>query len=296
MEPLYRFPEGFLVSNFGQAAQELTAASALIQLRSVSKTFKNREVYTLPNYVLFIPLLGQKIFYAQAKALAVEAGDVLFIRRNAPISCDLTRLDQGRFEALMFYIEPEFIAAILQKYQIHLKAIPRVQDLCALKVTPLLKNCIESLLPLYLHTAKHAEALIQLKMEELLLHLLEGEEADPLLALLASASQSELHPYLELIENCLAEPMTIEQMAQALHQSPTAFKKEFKRIFGLPPAQYLLEKRLERAAQMLNFSEQSITEIGLANGFESTSHFIQAFKKRFAATPRQYKMSKLDSF
>ena len=296
---MYRFPEGFLLSAFGSAAQELQGPSALIQLRSVSKTFKNREVYTLPNYVLFIPLLGQKIFYAQAQAYPVEAGEVLFIRPQAPISCDLVRLDQGCFEALMFFMEPEFIRQILQKYQIHLKpAAGQMQDICKVIVTPLLQNCIESLLPLYVQRPKHAEALIQVKMEELLLSLLESEDdqAQALFALLAGAGKSELQSYLELIEHCLAEPMTVEQMAHKLHQSPSLFKKEFKRHFGMPPAQYILEKRLERAAQMLRLSDQSMTEVGLANGFESTSHFIQCFKKRFGCTPRQYKMSKLDGF
>lgn len=291
---MYHFPEGFQLQAFAQPSSTLKAESAAIQLRAVSKTFKNREVYTLPSYVLFIPLLGKKIFYAQQQAYPVEVGDLLFVRQGAPISCDLVRLDQGLFEAIMFYMQPEFIREVLHKYQIQLKRSPaETQDLCTVKVTPLLKNCIESLLPLYMQRPRHVEVLIQLKMEELLLTLLdsEPEQAGALLNLLAGASQPELQPYLELIEQCLAEPLSVDEMALRLHLSPSAFKNNFKQHFGQPPAQFMLEKRLQRARQMLENSEQSITEIGLANGFESTSHFIQCFKKSFGKTPRQARLA-----
>lgn len=290
---MYYFPEGFRIERF---LQELDSKSAHIQLFSVKKTFKNREEYVVPNYVFFITLKGEKIFYDAQNAYPVASGDLLLIRKGAKISCDLTELENQSYEALMFYIDPELITNILNKYKIDIsgKILTTSIDLCSLKVTPILKNCIESLLPFFMQKPKHYEVLIQLKMEELILHLLDSPLEKEILTLFQEAAQPERLPYISLIENCLKTPQTIEQMAKFMNQSPSKFKTTFKALFGLPPAQYLQNKRLEKANHLLLTSKKTITEIGFETGFETTSHFIKVFKKKYDITPGQLKKSKLN--
>lgn len=233
--------------------------------------------------------------------LEVEAGNLLLIRAGARLSCDLTRLDEGRFEALMFQMDTAFIAKVLDQYQRACPpqtAFPELgapQDLCQITVSPLLKSSIESLLPFFMDPSDHYQLLIQLKMEELLLHLLHLERAPgqnstdstAVFSLLAEVCSPERNAYLELINHCLHTPLSIEQMAQRVHQSPTTFKKTFKQYFQQPPAQYLQHKRLEEAHYLLRNTTDSITDVGFACGFESTSHFIQAFKRKYNQTPGQ---------
>jgi AraC family transcriptional regulator, exoenzyme S synthesis regulatory protein ExsA len=299
MGSFYTLPEGFTPESL---QRNLGTDSALIQLRSVSKTFKNKERYTVPGYLLFITLQGQKVFYEGARSFPVQAGDLLLLRAGARVSCDLTRLDTGRFEAVMFQMEPRFIADVLHKYQLGVEATPSLpsaspQDLCRIAVSPLLKSSIESLLPFFLSASSQHTLLLQLKLEELLLHLLHLEPAqqEPVIALLQEVHFPERHAYLALIQQCLHEPLTIEEMARAVHQSPTVFKQKFKQWFKLPPAQYLQEKRLEEAHYLLRNSHQSITDIAFACGFGSASHFIQVFKGKYKQTPGQFKKSNSDS-
>lgn len=294
----YHLPENFHLESY---AQGLKAPSAQVALRTVSKTFKNKERYTVPCFVLFIPLRGQKIFYQDGQEFPVEAGQLLLIRAGARLSCDLSRLDDGLFEALMFQMHEDFLAGVLHKHaQAHQPSALQAstpQDLCLLDVTPLLKSCIESLLPFFDPTVTGPTSLIQLKMEELLLHLLHLDANDTarVHALLAEAQAPERAAYLRLIQQALESPMGIEQMARAMHQSPTTFKKNFKQYLGLPPAQYLQDKRLEEAHYLLRSTDQNITEIGLQCGFESPSHFIQVFKRKYHMTPGQLKKSDLNT-
>lgn len=310
--PYYHLPAGFSMQEHAQG-QKLGADRAQIQLRSISKTFKNKERYTVPDYLLFIPLAGQKVFYHGPQQLEVEAGNLLLIRAGARLSCDLTRLDEGRFEALMFQMDAAFIARVLDQYQRACPpqtAFPELgtpQDLCQITVNPLLKSSIESLLPFFMDPSAHYQMLIQLKMEELLLHLLHlphlprlphpedlervpgqnSTDSTAVFSLLAEVCSPERNAYLELINHCLHTPLSIEQMAQRVHQSPTTFKKTFKQYFQQPPAQYLQHKRLEEAHYLLRNTTDSITDVGFACGFESTSHFIQAFKRKYNQTPGQ---------
>lgn len=291
---MYQFPPGFLLEKYSSPSSTLEGVNSRVQLRSVRKTFKNTESYTVPRDILFIPLLGQKIFYTQGEAYPVSPGELLFIRKNAPLKCDLVALEQGRYEAIMFHLERDFIVEVLHKYQIELPATPQhPQNLSKMQVTPLLKSSIESLLPLYIHSSSHKSALTQIKMEELLLNMLDSpnEERHPFLNLLASNTDPEHQAYLELIERCVVEPMNVNEMSQALHKSPTVFKKEFKHYFKQSPAQYILTQRLDRAEALLLKSDLPITQIGFDCGFESTSHFIQTFKKKRGQTPGQLRKS-----
>lgn len=285
---MYHFPSGFETA---ACRNDLDAETATIRLRSVRETFSEREAFIVPAYYFFIVLKGQKLFYQGTHELSVEPGQVLLIRKGACVTCDVVRLDEGAFEAVMFLMDTDFIAEVLRKYAVAVPVPLPEQSLCRIDVTPFLQGSIESLLPYFVSRAPRHEGLIRLKMEELLLNLIEGGGHE-VLGVLGDAADSERQAYLAQLEHWIAEPVTIEQMAASLHQSPTAFKQGFKKRFGQPPAQYLQEKRLERAYQQVLTSNESMTQIALATGFESLSHFIQVFRKRYGQTPGQVKKAR----
>lgn len=284
---MYHFPAGFQARD---CRNDLDDASASILLRTVHETFHNREAYVVPAYYLFIVLRGRKVFHVTSpdESLSVEPGQALLIRKGACLTCEIERLDDGAFDAVMFLMDEPFLAEVMKKYEISLNETPPPQrPLCRMEVSPFFQACVESLLPYFMQRAPRHEMLIRLKMEELLLNLFESGQMQAVLSVFADALLSRRQRFLSLIESCIAEPLTIEQMAVRLHQSPTAFKQEFKKLFGLPPAQYLQEKRLEQAHRLILTSQEPITQIALATGFESPSHFSQVFRRRYSCTPGQ---------
>ena len=86
------------------------------------------------------------------------------------------------------------------------------------------------------------------------------------------------------------QPWTLQQMAQHCGMGITAFSQYCRELVNSGPVEYLNQCRLDRAArQLLNRPEQAITEIALDNGFNSSQYFATAFRKRFKATPRDYR-------
>ncbi|NON33435.1 helix-turn-helix transcriptional regulator, partial [Klebsiella pneumoniae] len=63
----------------------------------------------------------------------------------------------------------------------------------------------------------------------------------------------------------------------------------FRTSFGLPPHQYLLARRLNRARQLLRLGEIPLGEIALMCGFASASHFSNRFRQALGATPGEYR-------
>ena len=83
------------------------------------------------------------------------------------------------------------------------------------------------------------------------------------------------------------KPLTLQEFACLSNHSLSAFKKEFKKTYNIPPKQWINGKRLERALTLLTITDKNITEICYEAGFDNLSHFIQLFKKKFGSTPKK---------
>ena len=94
---------------------------------------------------------------------------------------------------------------------------------------------------------------------------------------------------VDMIEQQLAEPLNIGQLAAHCALSPYHFARMFRQSFGVPPHQYLLARRLARARDLLRNSAMGLGDIALACGFASASHFANRFKQTVGATPGEYR-------
>jgi AraC-like DNA-binding protein len=85
------------------------------------------------------------------------------------------------------------------------------------------------------------------------------------------------------------DPLDVRTLAEAARLSPAHFSREFRRAFGETPHQYLLTRRLERAAALLRTTDRSVTEICLAVGLRSLGSFTTSFGRAFGLSPAAYR-------
>jgi AraC-like DNA-binding protein len=85
------------------------------------------------------------------------------------------------------------------------------------------------------------------------------------------------------------EPLDVPALARAAHLSPAHFSREFRRVFGETPHQYLLTRRLERAAALLRNTDRSVADICLAVGLRSVGSFTTSFGRAFGLSPTAYR-------
>lgn len=93
----------------------------------------------------------------------------------------------------------------------------------------------------------------------------------------------------EYIEQHLAEPLPLGQLAGLCALSEYHFARMFQTSFGLPPHRYVLARRLAHACRLLRHSRLALGEVALACGFASASHFSNRFRQALGATPGQYR-------
>jgi AraC family transcriptional regulator len=104
--------------------------------------------------------------------------------------------------------------------------------------------------------------------------------------------QGRLRAVVEYIEEHLDASPTLEQMAAVARLSPYHFARQFKTATGLPPHQYVIARRIERAKQFLQGGgDLSLAEVAAQAGFSDQSQFSRHFKRLVGVTPRQFRIS-----
>jgi AraC family transcriptional regulator len=102
--------------------------------------------------------------------------------------------------------------------------------------------------------------------------------------------RTRLRAVVEYIEEHLAAGTTLEQIAAVARLSPYHFARQFKAATGLPPHQYVIARRVERAQQHLQGDRGlSLAEVAACAGFSDQSQFSHHFKRLVGVTPREFR-------
>lgn len=104
-------------------------------------------------------------------------------------------------------------------------------------------------------------------------------------------SLPQLHQVKTYIEDHLAEPLSIADLAAIVPMSEFHFARSFKAATGESPHRYLTQRRIERAKVFLSVTQLSVAEICDRVGFSNQSHFTTQFRKLTGTTPRGYRAS-----
>ena len=96
---------------------------------------------------------------------------------------------------------------------------------------------------------------------------------------------------VEYIDSHLDAAISLGQLAALCALSEYHFARMFRESFGLPPHQYVLARRLNRARELLRATSQPLGEIALACGFASASHFTNRFRQVLGGTPGEYRQA-----
>ncbi|SBS76517.1 Transcriptional regulator, AraC family [uncultured Mycobacterium sp.] len=131
--------------------------------------------------------------------------------------------------------------------------------------------------------------LAPLRMSEMVYRLLQREQRTRLLRLSSDELlRNPIAAALSHIADHLAEPLSASALAVHVHMSPSAFSRAFREATGRPPYQYIKDRRLDRARDLLDDRTFGVAAVAGAVGYSSVSHFIKEFHRRFGSTPGEY--------
>ena len=105
----------------------------------------------------------------------------------------------------------------------------------------------------------------------------------------SSAISKPIIRCIDFVYNNIGSRITIKELAEYTELSPSYLSRLFKKELGISISDYISEKKIEKAQNLLKFSDFTLIEIANHLAFSSQSHFIQTFKKAVGLTPKKYR-------
>jgi len=102
-------------------------------------------------------------------------------------------------------------------------------------------------------------------------------------------SASDRNRLVDAIRGQLDAEHSLAAFAALVGMDERGFTGAFRDAFGVSPWQYVMRARLDEAARLLWYGAEPVTEVALATGFASPSHFATAFARRFGVPPSRYR-------
>ena len=142
---------------------------------------------------------------------------------------------------------------------------------------------------LELQAYERAEELLQDVALSLLFTTRELQNAEEQLTLARRSQRRELLRRLQraraYLHDNIVQQVDLECLAEVSLVSRFHLLRSFRQAFGVTPAQYHAELRLQRAALMLQKNQLSVSDVALAVGFKNHSAFSRAWKRRYGYVP-----------
>ncbi len=246
---------------------------------------KRNEVYFEEHAVVFV-LDGEKRFVSPKQDIYVSKGSILFFQRGC---YSMNESLDNQYRSLVFFFNEKLLKEFVnQNRSLFEKAdIQATQSILELHSTPTFEGFIDSLLPFFNAQTQYLNQFLRLKLQELLLHILEIDSSNQFKAILYNIYKGEKTDLEFLLNEYYLKLLNINELAHLSGRSLSAFKRDFEQQFHTSPALWIKNKRLDYADLQLKNSTKNVSEISMEIGYESVSHFIKAYKEKFGFTPKR---------
>lgn len=250
---------------------------------------ESRQVDVLfTEHVLVFILEGEKHLHTPSGSFMIKAGDALFVRKGCYGMSEIFT-GTGQYRSLIFFFNEKLVKNFAAEYKTLLPSapLPQTPDFVIFPSSVKLDNVVQGILPCFSESRELLAYLLPLKFRELLLHILHEDKTAAVKQLLVSLFAERKVALEQLMEQHWQKNLSLEEWAMLSGRSLSTFKRDFALCFGTTPNQWLQQKKLEHALFLLQHSDKTIAEIAYEIGFESVSHFIKIFRKKYGYTPNQ---------
>ena len=245
---------------------------------------RKEKVCFWKHHTLILQVSGQFVLETSEQNILMTGGEMLLIGKNQVGTLTKTPLPGANYETIVISLQEDLLRKIVleEKFEADRKYIGPPNIL--VPTNEFLQGYFQSIVPY----ARSSGASMTDEMG-----ILKVKEVVKLLLLALPELRNFLFDFSEPFKIDLERFMLsnfhfnipIEKFAELTGRSLAGFKRDFNKAFGLPPRQWLQDKRLNQAKYLIETKHQKPSAIYLDLGFESLSHFSHSFRNKFGVVP-----------
>jgi AraC family transcriptional regulator, exoenzyme S synthesis regulatory protein ExsA len=157
----------------------------------------------------------------------------------------------------------------------------------------LIQKYIEGLLFYFENPSLVNDEILILKLKEIILLLSQTQQVETIQVILSQLFSPAKFSFKQIIEANLFSQINIEELAQKTNLSVSSFKREFAKLYNDTPANYIKNKKLEKAAELLLASDNRIADIAYNCGFNDLANFTKSFHDKYHVSPTNYRLNQI---
>ncbi len=231
---------------------------------------------------------GELVIKEDSKEHIFHKGECAFIRRDHRITILKHSFGNEEFKGVTMIFYRDFLRNLYADAQKMRSRLPDgiktfKESVIRLDNNTAIEGLFKSILPYFDNQVEPTKEMMDLKMQEGILALLQSDDRFfPLLFDFAQPWKIDLE---EFLENNYMYDFTLEEFAEYTGRSLSSFKRDFQLISDLPPMKWLIKKRLAMAYELLITGNFSVGEISQKVGFKNRTHFATSFKREYGIPP-----------
>lgn len=230
---------------------------------------------------------GRSSLVCANKVLELKAGDTLLMKADNFVNEWHEQTLNQAVEFIGFQLSSQTLQHLYSSVPDHFSAkkYPPKSSAHALPKNELLANFMLSLQTYMQHPELFSEALISLKLKELIELLVLVDDDGEIHKMLASLFSTKEYKLQEVVQTHLYTPINLDELAFLCGLSLSTFNRRFQQLYGTSPNKYITSRRLERAQALIINTQDSLTHIALECGFDDLSYFSRLFKRHYQCSP-----------
>lgn len=264
----------------------------LIEKTRVQTPFKYEAIFQNSGCFIYFKEQAPKLF-SQKENVQVKSQEAVLLKCGSHFLDFLEKKETKEVEVITVHLFPEVLkklyigelSAVIEKHTENNQSQ-------VVASSDVITKFIDSLEFYFQNPSLVNNDLLELKIKELILLLVQSKNVNSILELVADLYSPKTVHLREVIELHLFSNLKLEQLAKLCNQSLSSFQREFKKEFNDSPTNYIIGKKIEKAQELLCITNLPINEIAYKVGFQDQLYFTRLFKKRMGITPSKFRLKK----
>lgn len=247
-----------------------------------------KQCINLTKHTFSFLIEGQKEVIGSNDSVLVKNTHFLLMKSGRCLMTEKLSSANKNYKSILLFFSNEFIYQFIRNHKLKIDSRQSKKSIYSFQYDDFIHNFVKSIIDVSKLSKKVQKKLVLVKLEEILIYLVEKNNSDFLYAMLEENNQ-HIQKHISIVESNKLNKLTVEELAFLCNMSVSSFKRFFVKHYNQSPIKWFQDQRLQHAAMLLKSKKKRPSDIYLDIGYENLSSFIQAFKSKYGLTPRQYK-------
>ncbi|MFD1551043.1 AraC family transcriptional regulator [Putridiphycobacter roseus] len=229
-------------------------------------------------------------FHSSQEKVKIESKEAILFQCDAYFIEFLNERNEDEVEVIAIHLYPDILKQIYEN-ELPNTIIEDALNTQSKKIvdSKMISKFIESLDFYFENPSLVNDDLLELKIKELVLLLIQSKNIESVLELIKNLYTSRLTDFKDIIALHTYSNLGMEELALLCQMSLSSFMRAFKKEFETTPIKYITNKRLKKAENLLRNAEMTISEIAFETGYNDPQYFTRIFKKNTGKTPTEFR-------